>query len=74
MDREDDPMKEPRPALEGENLGSAAARDEELVDEVVEESKDVDDAERRFERESAKHDLDRRPTDPVEEQEQQDSD
>lgn len=70
MARDDDPMKEPRPALEGENLGRAAARDDELADEVVEESEDLDEAEHRFDRESAEHDLERRPTDPVDDDEQ----
>jgi len=70
MARDDDPMKESRPALEGENLGRAAARDDELADEVVEESEDLDEAELRFDRESAEHDLERRPTDPVDDDEQ----
>ena len=69
----DDPLKESRPPLEGENLGRAAARDDELADKVVEESNDLEEAERRFEEGSAEHDLDRRPTDPVDEEQKRES-
>lgn len=41
------------PGFEDKSLGQAVVQDEELVDELIEEEGDVDDAERRFEKESA---------------------
>lgn len=52
-----DPRREDQPAADGTTFGEAAARDEELVDDLVDAEDDLGLAQRRYERQTARHDI-----------------